>query len=89
MNDIVKFGPKLPPQFAALGIAEGESVVISRAQHEALMVAAEALADIIDRGAIRRISHTHTNEDVVQALEEGAKALAALRAAGIQIEGEH
>jgi hypothetical protein len=33
----------IPPEFAALGIAEGESVVISRAQHKALMAAAKAM----------------------------------------------
>src|SRR5258706_891349 len=58
-------------------------VFIPRAQHEALMAAVEALADIIDRGTITLIAHTHTNEDVIQALSQGAKELTALRAAGI------
>jgi len=38
----------IPPQFAALGITEGESVVIPRAQHEALMAAAKDLSIAAD-----------------------------------------
>jgi hypothetical protein len=68
-----------PLEFAALGIAEGESVVISRAQHETLMLAAKALKavkhwhDFADEGL------PHHVEIVVD------DALAAVRAAGIDM----
>jgi YqaJ-like viral recombinase domain len=54
-----------------------------KAQHEALVAAAKALVDVVDWGTIMRIPRTHTNEDVIMALEEAAKAIAVLRAAGI------
>ncbi len=60
----------IPPQFAALGITEGDSVVIPRAQHEALMAAAGEL-------------DASSKDMPYPPRRETREALAALRAAGI------